>query len=31
MFRNLTHHHITNQFTREEAMRVCGFIDVLVV
>jgi len=29
-FRNLTHHHITNQFTREEAMRVCGFIDVLV-
>ncbi len=29
-FRNLTHHHITNQFTREEAMRVCGFIDVLL-
>jgi len=29
-FRNLTHHHITNKFTREEAMRVCGFIDVLL-
>lgn len=29
-FRNLTHHHITSTFTREEALRVCGFIDVLL-
>ncbi|MGA2173329.1 MAG: TIGR02391 family protein [Sedimentisphaerales bacterium] len=29
-FRNLTHHHITHQFTREDAIRVCGFIDVLL-
>lgn len=29
-FRNKTHHHIINSFSREEAMRVCGFIDVLL-
>jgi uncharacterized protein (TIGR02391 family) len=29
-FRNLTHHHITRTFTREEALRVCGFIDVVL-
>ncbi len=29
-FRNITHHHIVNTFSREEAMRVCGFIDVLL-
>jgi hypothetical protein len=29
-FRNKTHHHIINTFTREEALRVCGFIDVLL-
>ncbi len=29
-FRNITHHHIVNNFSREEAMRVCGFIDVLL-
>jgi hypothetical protein len=29
-FRNRTHHHITNTFSREEALRVCGFIDVLL-
>jgi len=29
-FRNKTHHHIINNFSREEAMRVCGFIDVLL-
>lgn len=29
-FRNKTHHHTTNSFSREEAMRVCGFIDVLL-
>lgn len=28
-FRNSTHHHIIS-FSREEAMRVCGFIDVLL-
>ena len=30
VFRNLTHHHVTNTFTREEALRVCSFIDVLL-
>jgi uncharacterized protein (TIGR02391 family) len=29
-FRNKTHHHITNTFSREEAMRVCGLVDVLL-
>jgi uncharacterized protein (TIGR02391 family) len=29
-FRNKTHHHVVNNFSREEAMRVCGFIDVLL-
>lgn len=29
-FRNKTHHHIIKNFSREEAMRVCGFIDVLL-
>lgn len=29
-FRNKTHHHIIRGFSREEAMRVCGFIDVLI-
>ncbi|HVS27898.1 MAG TPA: TIGR02391 family protein [Burkholderiales bacterium] len=29
-FRNKTHHHIINSFSREDAMRVCGFIDVLL-
>jgi hypothetical protein len=29
-FRNRTHHHVTNTFSREDAMRVCGFIDVLL-
>jgi hypothetical protein len=29
-FRNKTHHHIADTFSREEAMRVCGFIDVLL-
>ena len=29
-FRNKTHHHILNSLSREEAMRVCGFIDVLL-
>jgi len=29
-FRNKTHHHIIKNISREEAMRVCGFIDVLL-
>ena len=29
-FRNRTHHHLTNTFSREEALRVCAFIDVLL-
>jgi uncharacterized protein (TIGR02391 family) len=29
-FRNKTHHHIIRTFTREDAMRVVGFIDVLL-
>jgi uncharacterized protein (TIGR02391 family) len=29
-FRNKTHHHVVKNFSREDAMRVCGFIDVLL-
>ena len=29
-FRNKTHHHIVNSFSREDAMCVCGFIDILL-
>jgi hypothetical protein len=29
-FRNKTHHHVVDSFTRPEAMAVCGFIDVLL-
>lgn len=29
-FRNKTHHHITEGFSQEDAMRVVGFIDVLL-
>jgi uncharacterized protein (TIGR02391 family) len=29
-FRNKTHHHVVKTFSREDAMRVCGFIDVLL-
>ena len=29
-FRNKTHHHLVNEMSREEALRVCGFIDVLL-
>jgi hypothetical protein len=28
--RNKTHHHIVNDFSRGDALRVCGFIDVLL-
>ncbi|MFI5087679.1 MAG: TIGR02391 family protein [Terriglobales bacterium] len=30
MLRNKTHHHATDDFSREDAIRVCGFIDVLL-
>jgi hypothetical protein len=29
-FRNRTHHHILDNFSQEDAIRVCGFIDVLL-
>jgi len=29
-FRNKTHHYVVNNLSREEAMCVCGFIDVLL-
>jgi uncharacterized protein (TIGR02391 family) len=29
-FRNITHHHVTDSFSREDALRVCAFIDVLL-
>ena len=29
-FRNPTHHHIINIFSREEALKVCGLVDVLL-
>ena len=28
--RNKTHHHVINSFSRQDALRVCGFIDVLL-
>jgi uncharacterized protein (TIGR02391 family) len=29
-FRNPTHHHILDNLTQEDALRICGFIDVLL-
>jgi uncharacterized protein (TIGR02391 family) len=29
-FRNKTHHHLVDTMSREEALRICGFIDVLL-
>ena len=29
-FRNVTHHHIVNNFSQAEAISICGFIDVLL-
>lgn len=29
-FRNPTHHHVINTFSREQALKVCGLVDVLL-
>ncbi len=29
-FRNPTHHHVVESFSREDALKVCGFIDVML-
>jgi uncharacterized protein (TIGR02391 family) len=29
-FRNPTHHQITDQFSREDALKICGYVDVLL-
>lgn len=29
-YRNQTHHHVTDKMAREDALRVCGFIDVML-
>jgi uncharacterized protein (TIGR02391 family) len=29
-FRNPTHHHIINTFSKEEALKICGLVDVLL-
>jgi hypothetical protein len=29
-FRNATHHHVTDAFSKEDALRISGFVDFLL-